>query len=63
MRALLGRLRDDLEELGDWDEVHALTEQALGTGTSALRQRAVVARGGDLRAVAQSVVDEAAPQG
>jgi carboxylate-amine ligase len=58
VRELVARLRDDLEELGDWDEVQALTDQALSAGTSAARQRAVVAGGGDLRAVAQSVVDE-----
>lgn len=56
--ALLDRLRHDLEELGDWDEVRALADQALADGTSASRQRAVAARGGDLRAVAMSVVEE-----
>lgn len=60
VRALLDRLRNDLEELGDWEEVCALTEQALATGTSAIRQRGVVFRGGDLRDVARSVVDEGA---
>ena len=38
---LLARVRDDLEETGDWDEVCALTEQALARGTSAAEQRRV----------------------
>jgi carboxylate-amine ligase len=59
VRGLLDALRDDLEELGDWDEVRELAEQALRDGTSADRQRAVVAGGGDLRAVVQAVLDEA----
>ena len=58
VQALVDRLRDDLEELGDWAEVSALTQQALADGTSATRQRAVVKRGGTLREVAESVVDE-----
>ena len=56
---LLARLRDDLEELGDWDEVRALTDQVLARGTSAARQRAVAsAAGGDLAAVTAALVDE-----
>lgn len=39
VRELLGRLRDDLEETGDWAEVSALAEQALARGTSAAQQR------------------------
>lgn len=54
---LLLRLRDDLEELGDWDEVSGLAEQALARGTSAARQRAVAADG-DLRAVAAALCEE-----
>lgn len=57
VRGLLARLRDDLEDLGDWDEVHALTEAALTRGSSAKRQRAV-ADGTDLRQVTASLVDE-----
>jgi len=60
---LLARLRHDLEELGDWDEVAALADAALARGTSAARQRAVFARTGDLREVTRSVVAEAAPAG
>jgi YbdK family carboxylate-amine ligase len=63
VQQLLAGLREDLEELGDWDEVQALAEQALARGTSAARQRAVFARTGNLVEVARSVVDEAAPGG
>ena len=58
---LLSRLRDDLEELGDWDEVAALAEGARARGTSASRQRSVFARTGDLREVTRSVVAEGVP--
>jgi carboxylate-amine ligase len=58
VRALLARLRDDLEELGDWDEVLDLTEQSLARGSSAARQRAVAVSGGDLRAVTASLAAE-----
>jgi carboxylate-amine ligase len=43
VRGLLARLRDDLEQTGDWDEVSALTEQVLARGTSAAQQRATAA--------------------
>ncbi|CAA9313451.1 MAG: uncharacterized enzyme [uncultured Frankineae bacterium] len=56
VRAMLDRLRPDLEEAGEWDEVHALTEDLLARGTSAARQRAV--GGSDLTAVTRSVCDE-----
>ena len=39
VRELLARLRDDLEDTGDWDEVQALAEQLLARGTSADAQR------------------------
>lgn len=61
VRDLLGRLRDDLEELGDWDEVSALADAALARGTSASRQREVFTRTGDLREVTRAVVSEGAP--
>jgi YbdK family carboxylate-amine ligase len=61
LRDLLDRLRHDLEELGDWEETAALAEQALGRGTSAARQRAVLERTGDLSDVVRSLVDESAP--
>jgi carboxylate-amine ligase len=58
---LLARLRPDIEELGDWDEVSALVEQTVGRGTSAARQRAVAdATGGDLSAVTAALVAETA---
>lgn len=59
VRQLLGRLREDLEELGDWAQVCELAEQALARGSSAARQRAVAA-GGDLRAVTAALVAETA---
>ena len=62
VRALLARLREDLEELGDWDEVCLLTEQLLERGTSADRQRAVWERTGSLQAVVRSLTDEVAGQ-
>jgi YbdK family carboxylate-amine ligase len=59
VRGLLGRLRDDLEDLGDWDEVSALAEQALARGSSAARQRALALEAeGDLSAVAAALVEE-----
>jgi YbdK family carboxylate-amine ligase len=59
VRNLLGRLRDDLEDLGDWDEVSALAEQALARGSSAARQRALALEAeGDLSPVAAALVEE-----
>jgi carboxylate-amine ligase len=61
VRDLLARLRDDLEQLGDWDEVHALAEQALARGSSAARQREVALKsGGELSAVTAALVAETA---
>ena len=59
VRGLLARLREDLEELGDWDEVNELVEATLARGSSAARQRAVaLAADADLRAVTESLVQE-----
>jgi carboxylate-amine ligase len=58
VRGLLVRLRDDLEDLGDWAEVSALAEQALARGSSAARQRAVAQSEGDLHRVTESLVRE-----
>jgi carboxylate-amine ligase len=59
VRGLLVRLRDDLEELGDWDEVSGLLEESLARGSSAARQRAVaLAASADLHAVSAALVDE-----
>ena len=57
VRNLLERLREDLEDLGDWDEVSGLAEQLLARGTSSSRQR-TVARQHGLHAVVDSVVAE-----
>ena len=61
VRALLTRLRDDLEEAGEWDEVHALAEQALARGTSAAEQRRTYARTGDLAQVVRTTVEAVVP--
>jgi carboxylate-amine ligase len=58
VRALLQRLRPQLEELGDWDAVTELSETALARGNSADRQRAVFAERGDLTDVMRLVVEE-----
>ena len=55
VRGLLARVRDDLETTGDWDEVSALTEQALARGTSAAQQRRTFASSG-LQAVTAELV-------
>lgn len=39
VRGLLAELREDLEGLGEWEVARDLTEQVLGRGTSAHRQR------------------------
>jgi carboxylate-amine ligase len=63
VRGLLARLRDDLEELGDWDEVNDLLERALARGSSAARQRAVAATpGADLHTVTAALVVETLEQ-
>ena len=59
VRDLVARLRDDLEELGDWAEVTALADQALARGSSAARQREVALKNGaDLTAVTAALVAE-----
>jgi carboxylate-amine ligase len=58
VRRLVAGLRDTLEELGDWDEVHDLAETALARGNSADRQRAAFVEHGDLADVMRSVVEE-----
>ena len=58
---LLGRLRADLEDAGEWDEVQALTAQVLARGTSAAEQRRTRARTGDLVEVVRGVLRSAAP--
>ncbi|MCU1594447.1 MAG: putative Carboxylate-amine ligase [Frankiales bacterium] len=63
VRDLLRRVREDLEELGDWDEVSTLAEELLARGTSSTRQRRVFAQEGSLEAVVSSVVAEFDPEG
>jgi carboxylate-amine ligase len=58
VRALVDRLRPQLEELGDWETVTDLTERTLARGNSADRQRAAFAERGDLSDVMRLVVDE-----
>ena len=61
VHALLRRIREPLEEAGDWEQVHALAEVALARGSAAARQR----RAFGLRGEYQDVVDTllAATQG
>jgi carboxylate-amine ligase len=58
VRALIDRLRPQLEEFGDWDEVTQLAEQTLSRGNSADRQRAALAERGRLADVVLQVVAE-----
>jgi len=56
---LLDRLRDDLEDLGDWSEVRELADQTVARGTSAARQRDVAVKAdGELSAVTAALVAE-----
>ncbi|MDQ4033161.1 MAG: glutamate--cysteine ligase [Actinomycetota bacterium] len=57
---LLNYLRHALEELGDWDEVVDLVGQARQRGTSARRQRQVLARTGRLDDVMDELARETA---
>ncbi|ARJ07183.1 hypothetical protein GCM10010988_31740 [Cnuibacter physcomitrellae] len=58
VRRLTRRLRPQLEELGDWEQVHELSEVLLARGNSADRQRAAFAERGDLDDVVRLVVEE-----
>jgi glutamate---cysteine ligase / carboxylate-amine ligase len=58
VRALLQRLRPQLEDLGDWSTVSELTEATLSRGNSADRQRAVFAEQGRIEDVVEAVVTE-----
>ena len=59
IEAFLAFLRPALEELGDWDEVHALAAEVLDRGNGARRQRAAYARAGRFEDVVDAVVAEA----
>ncbi|RKR74407.1 carboxylate--amine ligase/circularly permuted type 2 ATP-grasp protein [Frondihabitans australicus] len=58
VRQLVSRLRPQLEELGDWQDVSFLVEQTLARGNSADRQRAAYAERGELDDVVDLVVRE-----
>jgi carboxylate-amine ligase len=53
---LIGDLRPQLEELGDWEQVFDLSVQALSRGSSAARQRRAMARRGRISDVVDLVV-------
>jgi carboxylate-amine ligase len=56
---LLGVLRDDLEEHGEWAELTALAKSTLDRGTSSRRQRALMQQtGGDLAKVTAALIAE-----
>ncbi|WP_346619368.1 glutamate--cysteine ligase [Blastococcus montanus] len=58
---LLDELADDLADRDEEDEVRSLVHRLLGRGTSAVRQRAVWRRTGDLRQVTAAIVREGSP--
>jgi carboxylate-amine ligase len=60
VRALVADLRPYLEQLGDWDTVHRLSEQAIHVGSSASRQRRMLRRRGRLNDVVDLVIAETA---
>lgn len=60
VRRLLGRLRPDLEEHGEWEEVARRIEHVLERGGAAERYRRLMARTGDLREVTAAAVAETA---
>lgn len=55
---LLARLRPDLEEHGEWNEINALTREVLTRGNGATRQRAAYAQNGRLEDVVDLIVAE-----
>jgi glutamate---cysteine ligase / carboxylate-amine ligase len=58
VRGMVERLRPQLEQLGDWEQVQHLAETTLARGNSADRQRAALAERGELDDVVQLVVEE-----
>ena len=58
---LLGYLRPDLEDSGEWSEVSALVAQTLARGTGARRQREVFERTGSLVEVVEWLARQTAP--
>ncbi|MDT5179273.1 MAG: glutamate---cysteine ligase / carboxylate-amine ligase [Mycobacterium sp.] len=57
---LVGLLRPQLEEAGDWAVVNELVERVLIAGTSATRQRRALRRRGRLTDVVDQLIDETA---
>ncbi|MBS1695105.1 MAG: carboxylate--amine ligase/circularly permuted type 2 ATP-grasp protein [Actinobacteria bacterium] len=57
---LVGSLRPQLEDSGDWDELCDLSRQVLATGTSAARQRRAMRRRGRLTDVVDQLIAETA---
>jgi len=55
---LIGDLRPQLEELGDWEQVFDLSVRALSRGSSAARQRRAMARRGRIADVVDLVVED-----
>jgi carboxylate-amine ligase len=53
---LIADLRPQLEELGDWEQVFALSVQALSRGSSAARQRRAMTRRGRISDVVDLVI-------
>ncbi|MET0590589.1 MAG: glutamate--cysteine ligase, partial [Naasia sp.] len=58
VRNLAARLRPQLEELDDWEQVSELLEATLARGNSADRQRSAFAEGGEIDDVVRLVVAE-----
>jgi carboxylate-amine ligase len=53
---LIGELRPELEELGDWEQVFDLSVRALSRGSSAARQRRAMTRRGRISDVVDLIV-------
>ncbi|GAA4395126.1 hypothetical protein GCM10023147_27970 [Tsukamurella soli] len=60
VRSLVADLRPQLEQLGDWETVYRLSEQAIHDGSSASRQRRMLRRRGRLNDVVDLVIAETA---
>jgi glutamate---cysteine ligase / carboxylate-amine ligase len=58
---LLGDLRDQLEDTGDWDTVSELVASAISTGSSAAQQRAACQRRGRLSDVVDLLIQQTDP--
>ena len=60
VEGLLDLVRDDLEDAGEWDEVHDGVRRVLAEGTASARYRQLMERTGDLRKVTEAAVEETA---